>query len=183
MRRCRGRGAIAALGLGAALMLALQVNAQYGERVDGDLDEKPWVEIEPQPPAYPQPEKLIEFYVGPTTTNRFFVDSASINVGSDQVIRYTLFVKTSSGVSNVSFEGIRCETNELRLYAFGRSDGIWSKARNSAWTRIYSNSLNRHHAALMREYFCPNGTVVRSAGEALDALKRGGHPALYRPVS
>lgn len=152
--------------------------AQYDTQFEDDIDDKPWKEVQAQLPPYPQTEKLLEFQPGSTSSNRFFVDTASIDIGSDEVVRYALVVKTPNGATNVSFEGIRCATSELRLYAFGHTDDTWSRARNSGWTRIYNSTVNRHHAALAREYLCPNGIAVRTREEAIDALKRGGHPAL-----
>ena len=58
-----------------------------------------------------------------------FVDEASVHYGSDDVIRYTMVIVSPSGARNVTFEGMRCETGERRLYAFGRADGSWSRAK------------------------------------------------------
>ncbi len=89
---------------------------------------------------------------------------------------------TPSGATNVSYEGMRCKTGEVRLYAFGRDDKTWSKARARKWTPIQGNSLNRHHAALATEFFCVGRSPVSSAAEAVDALKRGGHPLWPKPT-
>jgi hypothetical protein len=131
-------------------------------------------------PANPVPENLLPFYVAATSDNRFAIDAASLSVGADAVIRYTLVIETAGGARNVSYEGMRCEARELRLYASGRQDGTWSSARNSAWRPIRDNSLNRHHAALYYEYFCPMGAPVRSVREAQDALRKGGHTDAVR---
>lgn len=143
-----------------------------------DEDEEPprgWQEDEVVLPAAPKAENLLSFYVSATTDNRFYIDTAAISVGSDGVVRYTLVVDTPGGVRNVSYEGMRCESKERRLYAFGRADGTWSKARAVRWERITDATNNRHHAALFVEYFCPRGTLVASAQEAITALKKGSH--------
>ena len=36
--------------------------------------------------------------------------------------------------------------------------------------------MNRHHAALSRDYFCPGGVPIFKADEGRDALRRGKHP-------
>jgi hypothetical protein len=84
-------------------------------------------------------------------------------------------VKTAGGATNISFEGIRCGTLESRLYATG-ANGKWVKARNSAWQPIENKSINRHHAALSRDYFCPSRVQIFTAEEGRDALRRGKHP-------
>ena len=71
---------------------------------------------------------------------------------------------------------MRCETRERRIYASGRLDGTWSKARKNEWVRILDAWANRQHAALYLEYFCPIGTIVKDAAEARDALIKGVHP-------
>lgn len=139
---------------------------------DDDYEAKQWEEVEVQLPGPPVEQSLAAFYVSAASDNRFFIDPASISVGGDGVVRYTLVVVTPGGARNVSFEGMRCETREKRLYAFGRPDGSWSKSRNSQWERVREATTNRHHAALFQEYFCPDGIAVRSADEAKAALRR-----------
>ena len=140
-----------------------------------EADEKPAEEIEVQFPAFPQAENLIPFVVSATTDNQFMIDGASLNVSGNGVLRFTLVIVSPSGARNVSYEGMNCSTGERRLYAFGRPDGTWSKARNDQWTRIAENTLNRHHAALFSEYFCPVGVTLRDADDARRALRYGGH--------
>lgn len=157
-------------GGAAAQVLAPQYPGGYKPQFEED---KPWEEQKWSLPPYPAMDGLVGFDAGPTSAFRFFVDPASISVGDDGVIRYTLVARSASGALNVSYEGIRCASRERRLYAFGREDKTWAPARTSEWTRI---SLSAHHAALADEYFCPVRGAVRTADEAVSALKRGGHP-------
>lgn len=147
---------------------------------DSEYEEKRWEELEAQLPAFPISDNLVPFFVSAATDNKFMVDRESIAVGADGVLRYTLVVKSSSGAQNVSYEGLRCASGERRLYAFGRSDSTWSKTRNNQWVKIQDSTLNRHHAALYFEYFCPGGNIVRDADEARMALRSGGHPSTVR---
>ena len=147
---------------------------------DREMDEKPWAEVEQTLPPAPKAENLVPIYVGPMTEHSFAVDRESVTVSTDGVVRYTLVVTSSAGAKNISFEGIRCATGERRLYAFGRSDGSWSKARNNQWARIEDNSLNRHHAALYKEYFCTVGGSVMTTEEARRALPQGNPAATPR---
>jgi hypothetical protein len=163
-----------------ALVLAGFSTGTLSAEFDRDYDEKGWGEIETQLPAAPKADNLLPFFVSATTDNKFMVDRESISVAVDGVVRYTLVVVSSSGAQNVSYEGLRCASAERRLYAFGRSNATWSKARANQWLRIEESTLNRHHAALYWEYFCPNGVVVRDAEEARMALRSGGHPSVVR---
>lgn len=158
-----------------SLALALSISPAFAD-FEEDYESKGWKELEVQLPDAPKQESLLPFYVSAATDNRFFVDGATLSVGSDGVVRYVLLVLSPQGGRNVTFEGMRCETRERRIYASGRSDGTWSKARKNEWTRIQDVSANRHHAALFLEYFCPFGITVRDVTEARKALVQGIHP-------
>jgi hypothetical protein len=125
-------------------------------------------------PSYPKAGRLLEFFVAATSEFRFFIDTASLSVGSDGVVRYVLVARSPAGVENVSYEGMRCNTGEVRIYALGRA-GAWS-GKPSPWRPIEPRAVQRWHNALYREYFCPQKEPVASAREGIDALRRGGHP-------
>ncbi|MBI2306762.1 MAG: CNP1-like family protein [Rhodocyclales bacterium] len=150
-----------------------------GDRAD-NFDEKPWVEIQHQLPPAPDLKHLISIDVGALSDNTFMIDEQSVTFGADEVVRYTLVVTSPGGARNVSYEGMRCATAERRLYAFGRPDGSWAKARNSQWVKISENSLNRHHAALFRDYFCSAGGTVSDTEGARRVLPKGNPAAVVR---
>lgn len=132
-----------------------------------------WVEGETTLPAFPKQENLLEAYVSAATSNHFFIDGSSLRVGTDGVVRYVLVVKTAGGATNISFEGMRCSSVEYKLYATGRSDGTWGKARAEDWLRIENKAVNRHHAALYSDYFCPDRTPIANPEEGREALRLG----------
>ena len=152
----------------------------FGGNVLADFEEdyeiKKWQEIEVQLPAAPKEETLQSVYVSAASANTFWIDLATLSVGGDGVVRYVVLILTPEGGRNVTFEGMRCESFERRIYASGRRDGAWSKSRNNEWSRIKDEVANRYHAVLFLEYFCPSGVIVRDVGEAREALRRGGHP-------
>jgi hypothetical protein len=163
-----------ALLVGCGLAGALSAQSLFRDLDDPDAPK--WAEAEVVLPAYPQEAGLREFYVSELTTNKFYIDMATLNVGKDGVVRYALVVRTRGGATNISYEGIRCETREYRLYATGHRDGTWAKARISEWRKIENKPANRHHAALSRDLFCPGGISIRSADEGREALRLGKHP-------
>lgn len=130
------------------------------------------------PPGFPLQDNLREFYVGPATSNRFFIDGSTLSVGGDGIVRYVLVVRTSGGATNVSFEGINCRDFTWKHYASGRSDGTWAKSRavRSEWRRYDNHTGNRYHGALSRDYFCPGGNAIATADEGRNALRLGKHP-------
>ncbi|MBI3042826.1 MAG: CNP1-like family protein [Betaproteobacteria bacterium] len=146
---------------------------------DADFDEerKPWKEIEAKIPPYPATASLVAFDAGGASPHRFFVDARSLSIGDDGVVRYTLVIKTAGGATNVTFEGIRCDTRQQKVYALGRADGSWARARNPEWRRIEYHDVNRHHITLYADYFCVDGEPMRSVKEALQLLRYGPSPA------
>lgn len=163
---------------GIALLLVVQRPA-FAES-DEDVEESRWKESQVQLPAWPQPENLVAVYVSAATQNEFFVDGSTLSVTSDGVVRYVLVVRSPGGATNISFEGMRCETRERRIYASGRPDGSWSKSRGEEWKRIRDTGANRYHVALFADYFCPEGVIVRNVEEAQNALRLGRHPESRR---
>jgi hypothetical protein len=132
----------------------------------------------PPLPAFPRRENLIEFEVpGVPSSFRYFIDAASLQVGQEKerIINYVLVARSSAGVDNVTFEGLRCATTEYRIYALGQPNGTWG-GRASDWRPIGSAKVRPLQAALLRDFFCAQGTPVRSAEEGLRALRQGGHP-------
>ena len=126
-------------------------------------------------PAYPRERDLIEFFVAATSDFRFFIDPPSISVTEGSEVRYTLVARSSAGAQNVTYEGMRCNSGEVRLYAVGR-DGGWG-GRQGEWRPIEPRSVQRWHNALYREYFCPQREPIASAQEGVQALRSGGHTA------
>ena len=128
--------------------------------------------------ALPAPPKggLLEFFVSSASSFKFFVDPQSLSVGTDGVVRFTLVARSRSGAENVSYEGMRCENGNYRVYAYANG-GRWS-ATQSDWRRIEPRSIQRWHNELYERYFCPNGAIIADAEEGLRALRRGGHPAV-----
>ena len=161
------------LGFGLVGSVFAAPNTQYYQKDDIE-DKKDWVEDKVEFPALPQESNLISIYLNATSVNRYWVDANSITVGNDGVVRYSLIVLSGGGVRGVTYEGIRCETRDLRRYAVLRNEIEWVKSRNEAWVRITESPGHRQHAVLYLQHFCPDGAMVRDAAEAKRNLKRGG---------
>ncbi len=172
MRSC----SLLALAFVAATAAAQPVPRASG----GDFDAKPWEEQRSQLPSYPKPENLARIYVGPTSSFEFYVDTASVSVSEDGIVRYTLVARSSSGAMNVSYEGIRCKTYDRKLYALGRFDGIWSQARDPQWVAINRTQANSQHAALAEDFFCSQRAQIGTVEQAVQALRRGNQPGVVR---
>lgn len=167
----------------------------FDTEFDGD---KSWAELQVQLPDYPKAENLLPFDAGPASNNLHYIDAPSIVVGEDSVVRYTLVIKSPEGAMNISYEGMRCATDgvrenvraeililkfqitEKRLYAIGRDDKTWVRARISKWEELEDISQHYAQRALSRYFFCPANIIVRNKEEAIQALKRGSHPRVIQ---
>ncbi|MGH8748044.1 MAG: CNP1-like family protein [Burkholderiales bacterium] len=133
-----------------------------------------WQESRVTLPPYPREANLVEFKVGARSDFHFLVDTASLSVGSDGVVRYVLLARSSEGAQNVSFEGLRCKDGEYKIYATGSANGAWLGVREPRW-RPVEQGAGSWHRMLANNYFCPAREPIRTVAEGIDALRRGGN--------
>ncbi|QDD63002.1 hypothetical protein EJD96_02020 [Herbaspirillum seropedicae] len=125
-----------------------------------DDEAKPWQEIAVHLPPAPQQQNLAEFYLSPNATMKAYVDTNSVSIGADKVVRYTVVTRTEGGAVNTLYEGMRCETWEKKTYAFGHPDGSWSRSRRDKWQPIRDIGANRIDGALFKDYFCEGRMIA-----------------------
>ena len=162
-------------GIGLVSCLALLFHSGFvmGQAQFDDSEDKPWVEQGLRLPPFPKPENMIRIPLESMKSFEVAVDATSIDIGQDGVIRFVMVARNQSGGENVSFEGVRCETRERKLYAIGKSDKTWGVARAATWGG-YAANLRSHHNELAREYFCPRLARVTSVSDAIRNIRRGG---------
>jgi hypothetical protein len=113
------------------------------------------------------------------TDNQFMIDSESLSISSDGIVRYTLVIVSPSGAQNVSYEGNQLRDRRTPDLCLGRSDRPGQR-RAAISGKIVDNSLNRHHAELYTDYFCPSASPFGMPTKSAQALRRGGHPSMMR---
>jgi hypothetical protein len=129
-------------------------------------------------PDWPKDADLVEFHTSdPSTPFRYYIDTKSLSVDTQQVVRYTVVVKSASGGSNVSYEGIRCTpTGEYRLYAYGVG-GKFEPVPDSPWRGVLDPAVPRYAADLERYLLCvPLKFEPRPVKEMPRILSGHGHP-------
>ncbi len=162
----------ATLGLAIAMLAALPAAhavRQRGAEINNFPDEPEWRESAATPPPYPRDRDLVEFRLSGLTGNRFFVDTSSLTVGEDEVVRFVLVAQAAGNANNVSFSAIRCETQEWKDYAFGTREQTWRVVADAQWRPIQELTRNNYQYTLFKEYFCYGG--VMSGGPAGDAKR------------
>lgn len=161
------------------VFLAFPAAAQWsGWDYDRDQPKEQFKEaIEIKLPALPRDENLLKFEAQAGNPHRFFIDTKALSIGTDGVVRYTLVVKTAGGATNVSYEGMRCDSGQIKVYALGRNNKTWMRARDPQWRDIIDNrNPSRYHSTLQHDYLCAGESrkiPVASVEEALRLLRYG----------
>jgi hypothetical protein len=161
--------------------LLLSAAAQAGSlpREDGPVgfgpesfpEQQAWQEGALELPAWPQESRLIRLDVNtggaPFET---FIDPASIAVGDDGVVRFTSVQVSSSGVWNVTYEGLHCGEKNYRRFAYGARER-WHALPDSGWESLDSSGTGRYRYVLYHFFMCNPGEARKDAGRIVQALR------------
>jgi hypothetical protein len=133
-------------------------------------DDGPWQEGPYTLPPYPENPDWVGFYAPLKKDFKFYVDSKSISMGDDHVIRLILRVVSNSGAENISYEGFQCINRQMRAYAFGdTTDKRWIESTRALWKNIVgSDDPVRERLA---DDMCPQWDWPANAAEALARIK------------
>ncbi|MBV8647815.1 CNP1-like family protein [Paludibacterium sp.] len=131
----------------------------------------PWKEGDYTVPAYPDKPDWVGFYVPLKQDYKFFIDSKTLSIGQDDVVRYVLRVVSTSGAENVSYEGIHCQGKEIRAYAFGDPDAKkWYESTRAQWKRLSGDDVS--HLRLAENFCSDDWRTPKDVTEALARLKK-----------
>lgn len=159
-----------------ALLIAGSAPAQYA-----DLDRADWTEDAPPPPPSYDTRALIELEMPSGSAIHVGIDPATIRINPDHtVVRYVVVARGPSAV-NASYEGIRCNTAEYRVYARQVQGGAWQASGDDDWKpmRGQSQVMVRHPLQLARGGLCDGPAVRATVADMVRELKSG-NEALYR---
>jgi hypothetical protein len=161
----------AAPGFGAKTVTGLpdsigQPPIQYTP-TEGDI----WKESTAALPAYPVDGDLVGLAPLAGDTLHVFVDRKSVTRAADGVLRFTLVLQTGSGVRNVFYDGLRCETREYKTYAYGSTDRVLTASTNASWQPIVYLPINAFRFRLRADYACDGTGRARSPEEFLTELQ------------
>jgi hypothetical protein len=118
----------------------------------------------------PNPKTLVPFYVSQTTIFKFAIDTQSILIGNDGVTRYMVQITSPSGSKQTQYEGIRCDSYQVRLYGTYETNGSWRENPLGGWSGIKDNIPNRYQAALAQGAICNLSSQVKSVNTVIQSL-------------
>jgi len=118
-----------------------------------------WKESDNTLPAYPDEDTLLKLPIEHTQAFEYFIDPASISVGDDDVVRYLILLRSRTGSKNVFFEGIRCETQEYKSYAFATGQQL-HRLQSARWRLASTSGSQRYRHELMKYFLCDSGSPL-----------------------
>ena len=128
-----------------------------------------WREQEVPPPPALQTQGLVDIEIGTGPSDlRFGVDPKSVSVGKDRVVRYVIVATSGSGAVNASYEGLRCDRGEYRVYA--RNSGPAWRAVTMEWRSLFDGMEGRRALAVARGGACQGRTPNDSPSQILRDL-------------
>ena len=152
--------------IGAGVASIVFTNALAQGLTEPDPDSK---ELQFAPPASIAKDKMLPIDMPSHLSLRFAVDTSSISVDTDRVVRYVI-VASSANASNAMYEGIRCKTAEYKTYARMGSNGQWNIVQNPQWKLLADNG-SRHTRAIAHQGVCDGAAPATNAAEVIRMLK------------
>jgi CNP1-like family len=161
------RTSIRVLAVASALAFCAAAQAQL---TPPDPD---WKELEAPAPPRLRTDHLVPIEL-PGSALQFGVDPASVQVSRDGIVRYVVVATSSSGAVNGFYEGIRCSTGEVRVYARHAPDTGWVAVGNNQWQSLHGSRPSRHSLVVARNGACVGSGPNQNAAQVVRDL--GGSP-------
>ncbi len=162
-------GANAQLGSSKSRNDPTPLRSTYGDEVTD------WRENELALPPFPRQEHLTPIQLNfAGATHRYYIDESSLSFGSDKVIRYTVVIRSKTGVVNVFYEGISCPTREFKEYAYGTAKREFRLRPAPRWRAITRRGVKAYRDALFTKYVCSKSTGAIGVEGVIKRLRHGG---------
>jgi hypothetical protein len=142
-------------------MLAASTVFAHAQLVPEDPD---WKEVQaPAPPAALRTQGLVPIEVEASQL-RWGIDPASVSVGADGIVRYVVVARGDGNAVNAFYEGLRCSSGEVKVYARRSSEGGWVPAAGE-WRTVFNNKAERHSLVIARNGACIGKATNVSAAQ------------------
>jgi hypothetical protein len=151
-----------------ALALACAVTTAWAESPSENPD---WKEVEvPAPPAL-RTQGLVELDVRGSSLH-FGVDPQSVAIGQDSIVRFVVVATSPSGVVNAMYEGVRCDTDQVKIYARHNPDSGWVAVPEPQWQALRSGAGTVHSLVAARSGVCFGSSPNYPAAKIVRDLRR-----------
>ena len=135
-------------------------------------DTPTWQEQGVELPPYPASlDSLIRLDISTSgLPYQIYLDPDSLSTGEDRVVRFTTVLVSSSGVWNVTYEGLHCGAKNFRRFAYGLDDN-WRPLPDSSWQPITGRGANQYRKFLYDNYLCDASERYLKAEELVRKLR------------
>jgi hypothetical protein len=134
-------------------------------------DDPEWKEAKTVLPPLPSAENLRPIDAFEAKRGyEYLLDRASIVAGSDGVMRYTMVVRSTTGKAQMFHEGLRCQTSQVRTYAYASSSGGFRASSSTRWKPAAHSGGRGYQAYLENVIMCDHNGWAWSADKAIEAL-------------
>jgi hypothetical protein len=118
------------------------------------FDKKPFAEMDVVlPTQMPDPKNVKGLLITVGSPLFFGIDTTSVAVGDDDVVRYVMAIHNPSGTQQIKYEGIRCDTLEYKVFGHVNAEGKWI-LDNTDWKTIPKGGYNQYQSVLAWNGFC-----------------------------
>jgi len=147
-------------------------------QLNEDVEEYIWKEGGTQLPDYPEDKNLLEVAGPPAYRNyQYLIDGKNLQVGKDGIVRYSIVIRSTDGADNAMFEGLRCDSGQIKNYAYGSTDKAGKKVflprEKPKWQPVRSNGVTGYTESLRVNYFCDMQGAILTRHEIMQNIKYG----------
>jgi hypothetical protein len=133
--------------------------------------DEPWKEQQAELPAYPEKGNLLEVNISTGgLPYKLYIDTLSVRPGDDLVVRYTVVMISSTGIWNISNEGLHCGEKRYRRYAYGY-DGEWRRLEDSPWSPVSGLGVNQYRKIFYSDYMCNQAQPYMNARQIIEKIR------------
>ena len=166
------------LGLQAPLFAADNTpSKEYLDEPEFDYDsshDKVWKEGATKLPTLPSDDSLLAVDMdGLPQGLKLYLDADELTLSdADRVLRFWVVIKSPAGAYNATYEGVRCDTSEFKIYAYGRrhSKPNVRPVPKPIWRDIGSLPGDHFRRELAEDILC-QGITPRSQPDIIQRIK------------
>ena len=155
-----------------SLCLGWGAHAQTAKAI-ADAEAESWAESTITLPLTFSVDKLQTFELGQRSALTYGIDPNTLSVGADGVVRYVLVARSERGALNVLYQGLRCQTAEVKTYGRWDNRSSWNTDSKDGWQPLASKGFTQPSLVLARSGVCEGRTVNGTPQNILRTLKNG----------
>lgn len=158
----------------AGAMISLLCFSLAAQAQPQDPDAPRWQESTVTPPTTFNLDQLQPFEVSRGAALSYGIDPKTLSVGEDGVVRYVMVARSASGALNVLYQGVRCQTAEVKTYGrWDNSASRWNASTQDDWQALSHSGATRPAKMLALAGICDGRTVNGNPRKILHTLQHG----------